>query len=180
VNRANEAMLAAYYAGEKVAKVAKLFGVSTGKMYSLLKNAGCKFRNRGIQDGWHPTAEMIEKSATARKGRKASEETRRRISEAMTQNYDGMNNYGHTKKLANGYVLAYAPLHPRSQRTGYVMLHTVIMERHIKRYLNADEVVHHRNHIRDDNRIENLELMKKTDHMRMHMKERNQRRNRYQ
>lgn len=58
------------------------------------------------------------------------------------------------------------------------MLHTVLMERHIGRYLNDDEVVHHINHDRKDNRIENLQLMKKKEHMSMHMKERHEKRRR--
>ena len=58
------------------------------------------------------------------------------------------------------------------------MFHTVIMERHIGRYLSDDEVVHHINHDRLDNRIENLQLMKKKDHMSMHMKERHAQRGR--
>jgi flagellar basal body rod protein FlgC len=87
-----------------------------------------------------------------------------------------MNGYGHTKRQNCGYVLAYAPKHPKAHKDGYVMLHTVVMERHIGRYLKQNEVVHHINHDREDNRIENLKLMDKKDHMKMHMIERHEKR----
>lgn len=38
--------------------------------------------------------------------------------------------------------------------------------------IGEDECVHHINHKRDDNRLCNLRLMTKSEHMSMHMKER--------
>jgi hypothetical protein len=39
------------------------------------------------------------------------------------------------------------------------MEHRLVMEASLGRYLTADEQVHHRNHIRNDNQLKNLELM---------------------
>jgi hypothetical protein len=47
-------------------------------------------------------------------------------------------------------------------------LHVVIMEQHIGRKLKKDEVVHHINEIKTDNRIENLQLMTNKEHSRLH------------
>jgi hypothetical protein len=48
--------------------------------------------------------------------------------------------------------------------------HRYIMEQHLGRKLNRDEVVHHKNGDTRDNRIENLEVMSLSNHSSMHHK----------
>ena len=64
---------------------------------------------------------------------------------------------GRTRHKA-GYLMLWAPSHPRSGKGQYVFEHILVMERILGRYLLLAESVHHRNGVRDDNRPENLEL----------------------
>ena len=159
-----------YNTGERTIKQLALEnGISTGKMYYILRDNGCVFSRKRRTE---VTDEERLRRSEAQKGRTISEEGKQRIREANACNYNGLNGYGHTKAHNKGYVLVYVPKHPNAHIDGYVMFHTVLMERAIGRYLTEDEVVHHINHNRKDNRLENLMLMDKKEHMAMHMRER--------
>ena len=57
-----------------------------------------------------------------------------------------------------GYWYIHLPHHPNVVKQGYFAEHRYVMEQHIKRLLNPEERVHHINHDKKDNRIENLKL----------------------
>lgn len=66
------------------------------------------------------------------------------------------------------YDYAVVKNHPAASVYGYVLHHRVVVEIHLGRLLNSNEVVHHINENKRDNRIENLEVMSKGDHERLH------------
>lgn len=68
-----------------------------------------------------------------------------------------------------GYVMVRKPDHPRASKCGgYVPEHILVAEKKLERYLASDEVVHHINGKKGDNRPENLMVMTKSEHTRLH------------
>ncbi len=61
-------------------------------------------------------------------------------------------------KKHQGYITVHIPGHPCRDKHNFVFQHRLVMEKFLKRYLKPEEVVHHINGIKDDNRIENLRL----------------------
>jgi hypothetical protein len=64
-------------------------------------------------------------------------------------------------KNKHGYISLCRKKHFASRKDGRVFEHILVMAEHLGRRLKIDETVHHKNGIRDDNRLENLELWKK-------------------
>lgn len=66
---------------------------------------------------------------------------------------------GGRHRKRGGYIWMYIPANLSSTGKKREMLeHRYVMEQHIGRELRPEETVHHKNGVRDDNRIENLEL----------------------
>jgi hypothetical protein len=80
---------------------------------------------------------------------------------------------GGRTKLVKGYVLVYIDsdsfFQPMAIRN-HVAEHRLVMAKHLGRCLQSWDVVHHKNGIRDDNRLENLELTLPGNHSIQHGK----------
>ena len=64
-----------------------------------------------------------------------------------------------------GYIYVKSYNHPNRNMGDYVAQHRLVMEKHIGRYLLKSESVHHKNGVKDDNRIDNLELVGSSPHV---------------
>lgn len=158
-----------YIAEEKTMhEIAAELKVAVGSVYNYLHKYGIETRppHQGMK-GRKLSEEAKMRISKTHKGKVLSEEVKNKISESHKKG-----GIGHKKTRADGYIAIYFPDHPKSNKDGYVMEHDLVMECIIGRHLKNDEVVHHKNHIRNDNKKENLELLTFKEHAALHMKER--------
>lgn len=151
-----------YSLGYSMNYIAKYLKMSIGKIHKYFHLYNIEVRPR-INEF---TKENISKSQKGKKyslGVKRSEETKEKMSIVRSN--------GIGKKTINqkGYVRVYFPDHPKADKRGFVFEHDLIMECAIGRWLKPDEVVHHKNGIKKDNRLKNLELMTRKEHSKLHI-----------
>ena len=152
---------------------ADVLGISVGTVYNYLKRYDIPIRPKMTEKTKQKISASLMGRPSRRMGYKLSDDTKSKISESRKGNFLKPTRYGgHRKKRKDGYISVYCPDHPMATKDGYVMEHILVMEEFIGRHITKDEVVHHKNHKRDDNRIDNLEIMTFRDHAKLHMKER--------
>lgn len=145
-----------------IKEISKELGVSVGKIYNTIKEYEIETRPRITQR----TKERISNSTKGRPsywlGKKRNDKAKEKMSISKS------NGIGKKTISNNGYIRIYFPDHPKSDCWGLINEHDLIMECLIGRWLKDDEVVHHKNGIRTDNRKENLVLMTRSEHTRLH------------
>ena len=141
---------------QSLSKIARAVGTSISTVRRHLLSAGVELRTRA--DGIRNNPEQ----GSWFKGRtyKMSEKTKDLLRNAKLK---------HSALYAKG---------TRVKSTGYIEYtkgtnkgrceHCVVMEQHLGRKLRTDEVVHHINRNRKDNRLNNLQLMTRSEHSKLH------------
>lgn len=75
----------------------------------------------------------------------------------------------HGRIFVSGYFYLYKPDHPNAIKQGrYIAEHRYILEQKIGRLLMKNEIAHHLNGNKGDNRPENLEVLTISEHNRIH------------
>jgi hypothetical protein len=102
-------------------------------------------------------------------GHKTSDETKHKLSLAMKYRQGDKNPAWKGGRIkSSGCICLWMPEHPYADVKGYVKEHRYIMEQHIGRYLSSTEAIHHKDHNRYNNSIENLEIIGWREHALLH------------
>lgn len=172
--------------GLSVSATAEALGVSATPVRRVLDERCIKIRDRGretapevvqkIMELWrsgvrncreisrrtgvyHSTVSKIVRANGERPGRGSPPGLRGAMARAWK---------GGRRKVKGGYVDVYMPDHPMAKTNGYVAEHRLVASEVVGRVLDKSEEVHHIYGNKDDNRPENLAVVSKGKHQRLH------------
>lgn len=147
--------------------MAEHFGVSKKLILNRMKEYGIERRK-------NDTAYWIAQWAHLGSAEIAKRLQLRQSSICQTAKANGIKVYdpyhkGHIT-THNGYKMIPMPDHPQADSKGYIREHRWVAEQKLGRLISEDEVVHHINGDKLDNRPENLEVMLAAEHVSHHFK----------
>lgn len=163
-------IISKYKDHQSVRMLGKEYGVDHGVISRVLRENGIIVRTKSESAAYtwknhdFPTIKMAE-AEKKRRGSKLTAEHRRKQSESLRVYYAA-----HAKETIirnDGYCSTYMPTH-KMAFGGRVLQHRLIMERFLGRELDSNEIVHHINEDRTDNRIENMTIMTRAEHALLH------------
>lgn len=156
-----------YDMGYSMKEIGNILGYSTGTIHKYFHKYNIETRNWGSDNEYAKIkiSNALKGRTSPNKDKKASDETKEKMSIAKLKK-----GVGHKKKRSDGYIAIYFPDHPKSSVDGYILEHDLIMECYLGRWLKDNEVVHHINRDKTDNRIENLMLLTRAEHTSLHHK----------
>ncbi len=147
-------IVARYVAGKSIPQISRETGAARSTVrYAVLKAGVLRDRTAAVR-----AAAKEGRLGSGFRGKKRvfSREHKQNISKARRGKGRGLS------LKPSGYIaFTMGPNKHRSE-------HIAVMERHIGRRLSPEECVHHKNHIKTDNRITNLELLTRSEHSRLH------------
>lgn len=150
---------------------AKISAATKGKVITAEQRAkiSSALKNRSL------SAETKEKMSLARLGTTMPEATREKISATRLRiGFPGKRGKDSAtwkggKTIKDGYILISQPDHPHANNHGYVREHVLVMCNHLGRYLEPNEIIHHINGVKHDNRLENLVILTRAEHCLEHI-----------
>ena len=110
------------------------------------------------------------KDNTLFKGGKMPESAKKAIAKSQIGKGNSNWNGGRTNDDYNNYISILISHHPYADINGRVKEERLIIEKYLGRYLRKEEIVHHINRNKQDNRIKNLQIVSSLEHGRIHHK----------